>query len=235
MKPVVFQFKDPFPFDAYSWVTSTDTNIDGIATARGTVTYNNDPVQWKLEGSTNGTFWTMIHDQATDYTSAANTTDRAACTLKRSSEQGPFPISNPMTQFRAPSSKCYVSPPPTYGLLEAGLTCTSPSVWAAVKAAYNSAFGTGSTSMQTPSASTTSAIKSDFKYSFDAQTNTCNYQFYETSTATSPARTGGQLRYASAAIDRITSRGSTLPTGTKITARKLTSAPPTIPNVPMQF
>jgi hypothetical protein len=90
--------------------------------------------------------------------------------------------------------------------------------------------------MQTPPTTATSSIKAGFTYSFDVQTNTCNYQFYETTRATgTTARTGGQLRYASAAFDRLRSRGSTLPTGTKISVRKLTSAPPIIPRTPMQF
>lgn len=50
-KPLVFAFKAPIMIDAYSLTTDI-----GIAAS--------DPVAWKLEASSNGTFWTLLDSQA---------------------------------------------------------------------------------------------------------------------------------------------------------------------------
>jgi hypothetical protein len=51
-KPLVFAFRDPIAVDAYSFTTAlSDAGIEG------------DPVSWKLEGSSNGTFWTTVDTQ----------------------------------------------------------------------------------------------------------------------------------------------------------------------------
>jgi hypothetical protein len=50
-KPIVFAFKSPIIIDAYGIMTSL---IDS----------NADPVAWKLEVSSNGTFWTVVDSQS---------------------------------------------------------------------------------------------------------------------------------------------------------------------------
>jgi hypothetical protein len=51
-KSIVFALRDPTAVDAYTWTTATpDRGIDG------------DPISWKLEGSSNGTFWTLLDSQ----------------------------------------------------------------------------------------------------------------------------------------------------------------------------
>ena len=51
-KSLVFAFRDPIAVDAYSFTTALpEMGIDG------------DPVSWKLEGSPNGTFWTILDVQ----------------------------------------------------------------------------------------------------------------------------------------------------------------------------
>lgn len=51
-KPLVFAFRDPIAIDAYSFTTAlSDADIEG------------DPISWKLEGSSNGTFWTVVDTQ----------------------------------------------------------------------------------------------------------------------------------------------------------------------------
>jgi hypothetical protein len=51
-KSIVFAFRDPIAVDAYTWTTATpNQGIDG------------DPISWKLEGSPNGTFWTLLDSQ----------------------------------------------------------------------------------------------------------------------------------------------------------------------------
>ena len=49
-KPLVFSFKSPIMVDAYSLTTDT-----GLVAA--------DPIAWKLESSTNGTYWTLLNSQ----------------------------------------------------------------------------------------------------------------------------------------------------------------------------
>jgi hypothetical protein len=49
-KPLVFAFKSPVLIDAYSFTTAAES-IDS------------DPVAWKLEGSMNGSFWTLLDTQ----------------------------------------------------------------------------------------------------------------------------------------------------------------------------
>jgi len=49
-KPLVFAFKSAISVDAYSLTTSAES-------------YDADPVSWRLEGSTNGTFWTALDTQ----------------------------------------------------------------------------------------------------------------------------------------------------------------------------
>ena len=49
-KPLVFSFKDSILIDAYSITTATGSP-------------DSDPVAWKLEGSLNGTFWTVLNIQ----------------------------------------------------------------------------------------------------------------------------------------------------------------------------
>jgi len=55
-KSIIFAFPYPILMDGFTWIT---TNPD-----RG---IGSDPVQWKLEGSQNGTFWTMLRDQSRNY------------------------------------------------------------------------------------------------------------------------------------------------------------------------
>jgi len=51
-KSLVFAFRDPIAVDAYSFTTALpEAGIEG------------DPVAWKLEGSQNGTFWTLLDTQ----------------------------------------------------------------------------------------------------------------------------------------------------------------------------
>ena len=51
-KPLVFAFRDPIPVDAYSFTTAlAQAGIEG------------DPISWKLEGSSNGTFWITVDTQ----------------------------------------------------------------------------------------------------------------------------------------------------------------------------
>ena len=51
-KSLTFAFRDPTAVDAYSFTTALpEMGIDG------------DPVSWKLEGSSNGTFWTILDTQ----------------------------------------------------------------------------------------------------------------------------------------------------------------------------
>jgi hypothetical protein len=51
-KPLVFAFRDPIAVDRYTWTTATpERGIEG------------DPISWKLEGSSNGTFWTVLDTQ----------------------------------------------------------------------------------------------------------------------------------------------------------------------------
>lgn len=49
-KPLVFAFKAPISVDGYSITTSEGDRA-------------NDPVSWKVEGSTNGSFWTVLDTQ----------------------------------------------------------------------------------------------------------------------------------------------------------------------------
>ena len=49
-KPVVFAFKGPVLIDAYSFTTAAES-------------IGSDPVAWKLEGSMNGSFWTLLDAQ----------------------------------------------------------------------------------------------------------------------------------------------------------------------------
>jgi hypothetical protein len=51
-KSLLFAFRDPIAVDAYSFTTALpEMGIEG------------DPVSWKLEGSSNGTFWTLLDTQ----------------------------------------------------------------------------------------------------------------------------------------------------------------------------
>jgi hypothetical protein len=51
-KPLVFAFRDPIAVDAYSFATALpEMGIEG------------DPISWTLEGSQNGTFWTIVDTQ----------------------------------------------------------------------------------------------------------------------------------------------------------------------------
>jgi hypothetical protein len=51
-KPIVFAFRYAIAVDAYTWTTARpERGIDG------------DPISWKLEGSPNGTFWTVLDTQ----------------------------------------------------------------------------------------------------------------------------------------------------------------------------
>jgi hypothetical protein len=49
-KPLVFAFYKPMTIDSYSWTTSSEAA-------------DSDPISWKLEGSSNGTYWTLLHRQ----------------------------------------------------------------------------------------------------------------------------------------------------------------------------
>lgn len=49
-KPLVFAFKAPSMIDAYSLTTSIGLTA-------------NDPISWKMEASSNGTFWTLVDSQ----------------------------------------------------------------------------------------------------------------------------------------------------------------------------
>jgi len=55
MKPLVFAFTDPVSPTGYSWTTSFTESM------------GSDPVRWKLEGSSNGVYWTVIHEQMLDF------------------------------------------------------------------------------------------------------------------------------------------------------------------------
>jgi hypothetical protein len=51
-KSLTFAFRDPIAVDAYSFTTALpEMGIEG------------DPISWKLEGSSNGTFWTILDTQ----------------------------------------------------------------------------------------------------------------------------------------------------------------------------
>jgi hypothetical protein len=51
-RPLVFAFRDSIAIDAYSFTTALpEAGIEG------------DPISWKLEGSSNGTFWTILDTQ----------------------------------------------------------------------------------------------------------------------------------------------------------------------------
>jgi hypothetical protein len=55
-RALVFAFPYALMMDGFSWTTADpDKGIGG------------DPVQWKLEGSTNGTYWTTLRDQSQNY------------------------------------------------------------------------------------------------------------------------------------------------------------------------
>jgi hypothetical protein len=55
-RALVFAFPYALMIDGFSWTTADpDKGIGG------------DPVQWKLEGSTNGTYWTTLRDQSQNY------------------------------------------------------------------------------------------------------------------------------------------------------------------------
>jgi len=55
-RALVFAFPYALMMDGFSWTTADpDKGIGG------------DPVQWKLEGSTNGTYWTTLRDQSHNY------------------------------------------------------------------------------------------------------------------------------------------------------------------------
>ena len=49
-KTLMFAFPYPTLVNGYTWTTAAE-GVEG------------DPVRWKLEGSTNGTYWTTLHDQ----------------------------------------------------------------------------------------------------------------------------------------------------------------------------
>jgi hypothetical protein len=49
-KPLMFAFPYPTLVNGYTWTTAAD----GVEA---------DPIRWKLEGSSNGTYWTTLHDQ----------------------------------------------------------------------------------------------------------------------------------------------------------------------------
>ena len=49
-KPLVFAFYKPVAIDSYSWITSSESA-------------DSDPISWKMEGSSNGTYWTLLHRQ----------------------------------------------------------------------------------------------------------------------------------------------------------------------------
>jgi hypothetical protein len=49
-KPLIFAFKAPISLDGYSFTTSGES-------------INDDPVAWRLEGSSNGSFWTTLDTQ----------------------------------------------------------------------------------------------------------------------------------------------------------------------------
>ena len=49
-KALMFAFPYPTLVNGYTWTTAAE----GVEA---------DPVRWKLEGSTNGTYWTTLHDQ----------------------------------------------------------------------------------------------------------------------------------------------------------------------------
>ena len=51
-KPIVFAFPTPVTVNGFSFTTSITEKAGA------------DPVRWKLEGSHNGTFWQLLHDQA---------------------------------------------------------------------------------------------------------------------------------------------------------------------------
>ena len=52
-KAIVFAFPYPVLIDGFTWTTADpDAGIDG------------DPVRWKLEGSSNGTYWITLRDQS---------------------------------------------------------------------------------------------------------------------------------------------------------------------------
>jgi len=70
-KPLVFAFRDPIAVDRYTWTTATPE--------RGT---DGDPVSWKLEGSSNGTFWTVLDTQEGFPTPVQRFTDLPVFDLK---------------------------------------------------------------------------------------------------------------------------------------------------------
>jgi hypothetical protein len=52
-KAIIFAFPYPVLMDGFTWTTANpDAGVDG------------DPVRWKLEGSSNGTYWTTLRDQS---------------------------------------------------------------------------------------------------------------------------------------------------------------------------
>ena len=52
-KAIIFAFPYPVLMDGFSWTTANpDAGVDG------------DPVRWKLEGSSNGIYWTTLRDQS---------------------------------------------------------------------------------------------------------------------------------------------------------------------------
>jgi hypothetical protein len=70
-KPLVFAFREPIAVDRYTWTTATpERGIEG------------DPVSWKLEGSSNGTFWTVLHTQEGFPTPVERFTDLPVFDLK---------------------------------------------------------------------------------------------------------------------------------------------------------
>lgn len=242
-KPIVLQFTNPFAFDGYTWRTASNTLIDGIQTARGTLSFRNDPVQWKLEGSTNGTFWTVIHEQTTDYiptepTRGANNVITAAPVLRRSIAVQVFPIRNPTAQFRAPTSMHEPPPVQTFSLLDGGFTCSNPAVWNAVTTAYNNSALTGTnknTLLRTPPVG--NAARNDFRFIYNARSNTCTYQIRNTVRITqTTSRIDTVLRYLTVTFPRFTTRPTSTATLPQINIQLSQSTTPpggTLPNQPM--
>lgn len=72
-KPLVFAFRYPIAVDAYSFTTAVpEAGIEG------------DPVSWRLEGSHNGTFWTVVDSQQNFPTPVRRFTELEKIYLNRS-------------------------------------------------------------------------------------------------------------------------------------------------------
>jgi hypothetical protein len=62
--PISVTFPAPTSIDQFSFVTANDA-------------IGRDPVQWKLEGSIDGSSWTLLHEQSSDYATTTNRMTRS--------------------------------------------------------------------------------------------------------------------------------------------------------------